>query len=77
MFSTVFCRFAAHSVTLWCLFKQLFLQLCEDWNIDAPSYKFTKLDVDNPEDKKKISDYLKQEEGDLMNHGFNQGKIFK
>ncbi|XP_073247487.1 elongation factor 1-gamma-like [Porites lutea] len=57
--------------------QELAFNLCEDWNIDAPSYKFTKLDVDNPEDKKKISDYLKQDEGDLMNHGYNQGKIFK
>ena len=76
MSSTDFCLFAAHSVIPWCLFK-LFFQLWDSWNVDAPSYKFTKLDVDNPEDKKKISDYLKQEEGDLVNHGFNQGKIFK
>ena len=55
----------------------LFTQLCEDWNVDAPSYKFTKLDVDKPEDKKMIEDYLRQEEGDLKNHRFNQGKIFK
>jgi len=52
------------------------LQLNEDWNIDAPSYKFTKLDVDNPDHKKIINEYLLWE-GDFGGKTFNQGKIFK
>jgi len=52
------------------------LQLNEDWNIDAPSYKFTKLDVDNPDHKKIINEYLLME-GDFGGKTFNQGKIFK
>ena len=53
-----------------------YLQLNEDWNIDAPSYKFTKLDVENPEHKKIINEYLLME-GDFGGKTFNQGKVFK
>ncbi|CAH3181944.1 unnamed protein product, partial [Porites lobata] len=75
----IFGKDKAESVSGIWIFRgqELAFNLWDSWNVDAPSYKFTKLDVDNPEDKKKISDYLKQEEGDLVNHGFNQGKIFK
>ncbi|XP_031559769.1 elongation factor 1-gamma-like [Actinia tenebrosa] len=38
--------------------QQLVFDLDESLNVDSPSYKFTKLDPDNPEDKKKINDYL-------------------
>lgn len=52
------------------------LQLNENWAIDSPSYKFTKLDVDNSEHKKMIDEYLLWE-GDFGGKTFNQGKIFK
>ncbi|PFX21901.1 elongation factor 1-gamma-like [Stylophora pistillata] len=53
-------------------------ELNEDWAIDSPSYKFTKLDVDNPEHKKLIEEYFLWE-GDFggKKQKFNQGKIFK
>ncbi|XP_068682643.1 elongation factor 1-gamma-A-like [Montipora foliosa] len=56
--------------------QELAFDLNEDWAIDSPSYKFTKLDVDNPEHKKLINEYLLQE-GEFGGKTFNQGKIFK
>ncbi|XP_020604178.1 probable elongation factor 1-gamma [Orbicella faveolata] len=62
---------------IWiCRTQELAFRLNEDWNIDAPSYKFTKLDVDNPDHKKIINEYLLME-GDFGGKTFNQGKIFK
>ena len=60
------------------LFFTFPLQLNEDWAIDSPSYKFTKLDVDNADHKKLVNDYLLME-GDFGGKKlkFNQGKIFK
>jgi len=54
--------------------------LNEDWQIDSPSYKFTKLDLNSEEDKFKINQYLLCEEGDFSkftNLNYNQCKIFK
>ena len=52
------------------------LQLSEDWNIDAPSYEFTKMDPDNEADKKYFNDYLLWE-GDFGGKAVADGKIFK
>jgi len=63
---------------LWILRGQkLVFDLCEDWNVDAPSYKWTKLDPDNEADKKKINDYLMWKE-DLTHNGkkFKDGELF-
>ena len=67
---------AFNPVSLSCHVILTSLQLNEDWNIDAPSYKFTKLDVENPEHKKIINEYLLME-GDFGGKTFNQGKVFK
>lgn len=48
----------------------------EDWNIDAPSYTFTKLDPDSEEDKKTIDKFLLWE-GDFGGKTVADGKIFK
>ncbi|EDV29830.1 Elongation factor 1-gamma [Trichoplax sp. H2] len=56
--------------------QELIFNLDEDWNIDAPSYEFVKLDVDKSDDKKLINEYLLWE-GDFGGRKFNQGKIFK
>ena len=49
-------------------------QLTDDWNVDAESYKFTKLDPDNEEDRKTINRYLTWEGFDVE---IADGKIFK
>jgi len=55
----------------------ILLQLSDDWNIDAPSYKWTKLDIDNEDDKKKISDYLMWKEDLTYNDKkFEDGELF-
>lgn len=56
--------------------QDLAFSLNEDWAIDSPSYKFTKLDADNPDHKKIVNEYLLWE-GDFGGKQFNQGKIFK
>lgn len=56
--------------------QELAFELVEDWNVDAPSYKFTKLDVENADHKKLINEYLLME-GDFGGKTVNQGKIFK
>ena len=53
----------------------------EDWNIDAPSYTFTKLDPDSDEDRATVNKYLLWE-GDFSDENGKQrpvkdGKIFK
>jgi len=56
--------------------QELAFKLNEDWNIDAESYNFRKLDWDNEEDKKLINLYLMQE-GDFPGRPpVDQGKIF-
>jgi elongation factor 1-gamma len=57
--------------------KELVFNLCEDWNTDAPSYKWTKLDIDNEKDKKLITDYLMWKD-DLTYNGkkFEDGELF-
>jgi len=52
------------------------LQLTEDWNIDAPSYEFTKLNPDSNKDKDTINKYLLWE-GDFGGREVADGKIFK
>ncbi|XP_063724331.1 elongation factor 1-gamma-like [Symsagittifera roscoffensis] len=44
---------------LW-IFKghEIAFGLCDDWNVDAPSYTFKKMDVDNPADKEKIDSLI-------------------
>lgn len=56
--------------------QQLAFDINEDWNIDAPSYTFKKLDPDNPDTRKMVNEYLLWE-GDFEGRTVNQGKIFK
>ena len=53
----------------------LFLQLNEDWNIDAGSYTFTKLDPDNEEHRQTVNKFFLWE-GDFGGE-VADGKIFK
>lgn len=52
------------------------MQLVEDWNIDAGSYTFTKLDPDSVEDRAIVDKYLLWE-GDFGGKKVADGKIFK
>ena len=52
------------------------LQLVDDWNIDAPSYKFDRLDPENPQDKETINKYFLWE-GDFDGRDVLDGKVFK
>lgn len=62
---------------IWVLRGQkLAFELVEDWNIDAESYTFTKLDPDNPEHHKMVDQYLLWE-GDFGGKELADGKIFK
>ena len=53
-------------------------QLVDSWNIDAPSYNFTKLDPDSEEDRKFVNEFLLWK-GDFGGRGPEpvDGKIFK
>ena len=53
-----------------------FPQLVEDWNIDAPSYDFTKLDPDSEETRKEVAKYFLWE-GDFGGRPVADGKIYK
>ena len=46
----------------------------EDWNVDAPSYDFTKLDPDNEEDRKTFNKYLIMKD---LGQELADGKIYK
>jgi elongation factor 1-gamma len=50
--------------------------LCSDWTTDYESYDWRKLEIDNAEDKKLITDMF-MHEGSIKGKKFNQGKIFK
>lgn len=52
------------------------LQLVEDWNYDAGSYTFTKLDPDNLDHRKTVNEYLLWE-GDFGGKEVADGKILK
>jgi elongation factor 1-gamma len=52
------------------------LQLSDDWKIDYESYKWTKLNPDDPKSKEMVNAYWLWE-GDFGPEKFNQGKIFK
>ena len=64
----------AHTHTRACTHTQL----VEDWNVDAPSYTFTKLDPENEEHHKMVNEYLLWK-GDFGGQGPEpvDGKIFK
>jgi elongation factor 1-gamma len=57
--------------------QDLAFSLCDDWNVDAPSYKWTKLDPNAPETKTMVDEYLAWEGAEFKSRAFNQGKIFK
>lgn len=50
-----------------------------DWNVDAPSYKFEKLDPESDNTKLLVKEYFSWEGAfaHLGGKGFNQGKVFK
>ena len=52
------------------------IQLVEDWNVDAESYNFTKLDPDNEADRQTVNKYLLWE-GDFGGREVADGKVFK
>lgn len=54
----------------------LWLQLVSDWNIDAPSYTFSKLDPDSETDRATVNKYLLWE-GDFDGREVADGKVFK
>ena len=53
-----------------------YTQLVEDWNIDAESYSFSKLDPDCEEDKVIVNKFFLWE-GDFGGREVADGKIFK
>ena len=48
----------------------------QDWNIDAESYAFTKLDPDNPDVRKTVNEFFLHE-GDFGGKEVADGKIYK
>ncbi|KAI6646679.1 Elongation factor 1-gamma [Oopsacas minuta] len=50
--------------------------LCEDWNIDAPSYTFRKLNLEQQDDKQKVCDFFLRKDniGGVVVH---DAKVFK
>jgi elongation factor 1-gamma len=50
---------------------ELAFDLCEDWNIDAPSYTFTKLDSDDPNVREYVNGFMRRDRGDLFNLELN------
>ena len=55
--------------------QDIAFNLCEDWNVDSPSYDFRKMNLEQ-EDKQKLCDFLSREEsiGGVAVHDF---KVFK
>lgn len=53
------------------------LQLVEDWNTDAPSYSFRKLDPDNEEHQKMVNEFLLWEGNFPGGREVADGQIFK
>jgi len=63
--------------SLWLMRGQeLVFNLDDNWNVDAPSYSWTKLDPDNEQDKQKINDYLLWKE-DLTYNGKSLSKPYE
>jgi len=58
--------------------QELVFPLVPDWNVDAPSYKFEKLDPEADSTKLLVKEYFSWE-GAFAHVGkaFNQGKVFK
>lgn len=56
--------------------QDLAFELSPDLQVDYDSYSWTKLDYDNEDDRKKITEYFSWE-GGFGGKKFNQGKIFK
>jgi len=59
--------------------QDLVFDLAEDWNVDAPSYTWRKIDADSEEAKTLVQEYFTWEGTFADQNGlkFNQGKIFK
>ena len=54
----------------------LYIQLVDDWNVDAESYDFEKLDPDNEGDRETVNKFFLWE-GDFGNRKVADGKILK
>lgn len=51
--------------------------MSNDWKVDYDVYTWKKLDANNAETKKLVSDYFAWTAKDKDSRPFNQGKIFK
>ena len=56
--------------------QELAFELVPDWNIDAPSYKFTKLDPENQEHREMFNTFLLQD-GVIEGKTVEDAKTFK
>jgi elongation factor 1-gamma len=56
---------------------ELAFEASEDWQVDYPSYEWTRLDTSLPEARALVEQYWRWEGKDLQGRRFNQGKVFK
>ncbi|XP_038075313.1 elongation factor 1-gamma-like [Patiria miniata] len=56
--------------------QNLIFERCEDWNVDYESYKWTKLDPDDPKTKNMVKEYFTCE-GDFDGKTIAESKIYK
>eukprot|EP01137_Pigoraptor_chileana_P026010 Opistho-2@96375 len=57
--------------------SELVFPLLDDWNVDAPSYNWKKLDINAAETVEMVNEYFAWEGKEFTERKFNQGKIFK
>lgn len=87
MFVLVIARYGKSNchlcVAFWnSLAKQIdYLQLADDLNVDAPSYKWKQLDISNAADKQLVTDYLLWDsdecEGTFEGFEMYEGRVWK